>query len=168
MYSSYKQYCIDKNKIYSKHEKTARLPNFPEDVSENIVRQYIIQKEHINCIWNTKIGDLEKVFEESRKKVEVKCFASIGPTSFGPTETWDELYFLDATDFMNDNIKIYKISLSSDSLTFKNIKINKLQTYDDQCVEKRRPRICFDQIQSQLTNYECDLVFDDSISNLLK
>lgn len=36
------------------------MPNFPEDISENIVRQYILQKEKCKCIWNTKVGDLLK------------------------------------------------------------------------------------------------------------
>lgn len=45
------------------------------------------------------------------------------------------------------------------------MKINKNQTYQDQCKEKRRPRITFSQIKQQLNNIE--LIFDGHINDIL-
>lgn len=62
------------------------------------------------------------------------------------------MYFLDASDFLNKNFKIYKINLSNDSEIFKNIKINSTKTYKDVCDEGKRPRINFKELQKQLKN----------------
>lgn len=73
-----------------------RKPNFPEDISENIIKNFIGE----SCNWDTKVGDL---FCQNDGKIEVKCFSSDGPISFGANEKWDLLYILDSKDFMNGN-----------------------------------------------------------------
>ena len=42
-----------------------RAPNFPEYISENIVKYYIINNEKLDCI-NAKTGDLYKVKENKK------------------------------------------------------------------------------------------------------
>ena len=48
--------------------------------------------ENTPCNWCTKTGDLEKIIdEENIVCVEVKCFTSVGLTSFGKNETYGYL-----------------------------------------------------------------------------
>ena len=142
-----------------------RLPNFPEGISENIIKEYIKNIEQRNCISSQTGGDLEVINNKQNVKVEVKCFASKGPTSFGPTEKWNELYFLDATNFLINEYKIYKINLSNNSEIFYNIKVNKNKTYNDQCKDGKRPRLPFNSLKEQLKD-NVQLVYKGSIENL--
>jgi hypothetical protein len=75
--------------------------------------------------WNTNGGDLEY----DGLRFEVKGFISDGPCSFGPTEHWDTIYFLDARSIKTRQIKIYEILLSNTDPLWSNIKINKKETY---------------------------------------
>lgn len=142
-----------------------RFPNFPECISENIIKEFINKIERRKCV-NSKIGDLE-ITSNPKVKIEVKCFTSSGPTSFGPTENWNELYFLDATNFIKNKFKIYKICHSNKSEIFSSIKINSTKTYLEYCEEGKRPRITFKQIKEQLKEevklvYEGDINFQES------
>ncbi len=150
-YKNLKDFC-------KKHNRKIRYPNFPEELSENIIKYYIKNYESKNCI-NSLVGDLcisDK--EKITKKIEVKCFSSTGPTSFGPTEGWDEIYFLDAINFTDNKFKIYKCCLSNISDIWSNIKINKNETYKSVCISKRRPRISFSKLYEQL-NQDIKLVY---------
>ena len=71
--------------------------------------------------WDTNEGDLIIL----NKKIEVKGFMSTGPLSFGPSEKWSLLYFVNAIDFQNKNFKIYEVKLSNNNTLWSNIKINK-------------------------------------------
>lgn len=66
---------------------------------------------------------------------------------------------------LENKFKIYKIKLSSDSEEFKNLKVNKFQTFEEQCKQKRRPRLSFKEIKNQLKEH-IKLVFNDTIYNL--
>ena len=91
---------------------------------------------------------------------------SVGPSSFGPTESWDWLYFVDAQDTLTSNFKVYEIKLSNKNEIFRNIKISKTETYGEIADSKRRPRGCFETIfKPQLVNH-CKLIFDGHISEL--
>lgn len=136
-----------------KYKYKIRFPNFPEEISENIVKEFINKKEKRNCKKTQIGGDLEIIEGKNLKKIEVKCFTSDGPTSFGPTENWDEIYFLDAKNFLSKNFIIYKINLSNNSDTFSNIKINASKNYKDVCKEGKRPRINFKQLKEQLKEH---------------
>lgn len=144
-----------------------RRPNFPEYVSENIVKFFINKFERVKCV-NSDVGDLCKIIDFKKIRVEVKCFTTNGPISFGPNEYWDEIYFLDASNFLNDEYKIYKADLSNTNSNFLNLKVSKLQTFGMQCSEKRRPRINFSFLKQQLDNHkEFSLVYSGSYENLL-
>jgi hypothetical protein len=97
--------------------------------------------------------------------IEVKGFSSNWPISFGPKEKWNRLYIVDCQKTMDKIFKIYEIKISNEDDIWENIKINKKQTFKDQCNEKRRPRICFNLLKKQL-NANCKLVFDDHLNNL--
>lgn len=145
---AYRDYCTVRQTIYKGTNTKHRMPNFPEDISENIIRQYILNVEKRNCIWNTKMGDLEILDPAKSLQVEVKCFSSTGPLSFGPTERWDELYWLDATDLIfNENIKIYHTKYAFEDEIIKTIPVNKKETFYHQCRQKRRPRFTLSLLQ---------------------
>jgi hypothetical protein len=163
LFKAHVDYCKIKINIYTKLSKKHRLPNFPEDVSENIVK-FIIKKIYNYCpSWDTKSGDLCY----DGKQLEVKCFSSYGPSSFGPTEKWNELYFLDGTDFLNSKFKCFKINLANDDKNWKEIKINSTETFEDQCKQKRRPRIGFNQIKKQLKD-DVELIYSGSFDDIFE
>ena len=51
--------------------KKIRKPNFPEDISENIVKNFL----EFETTWKEKTGDL---FSKKFGKIEIKCFSSDG------------------------------------------------------------------------------------------
>jgi penicillin-binding protein-related factor A (putative recombinase) len=80
--------------------------------------------------------------------------------SFGPSQQWDQLYILDTHNM--SNIKIYKV----ESLELlKSIKVNRIETFGDQCIAKRRPRISLKSLLQY--NDVCKLVFEDNIIDIL-
>ena len=113
--------------------------------------------------WNTdKGGDL--IYNNER--FEIKGFISFGPSSFGPKEMWDVLYFVDAIDVLNKHFKVYEIKLSNTSEIFRNIKFNNKETFDQIASSGKRPRAEFyKQIKPQIDNY-CQLIFDGHVSKL--
>ncbi len=136
--------------FYSTKKVKCRYPNFPEDISENIVKFLIEDTEGIKCKRLKTKGDL---ITSENKHLEVKCFTSLGPSSFGPNEAWDVIYFLDAQDFLNGNFILHKVNLSNSSSTFQSIPLNSRQTYGDQCKQKRRPRISFENLQRHIRGH---------------
>ena len=142
-----------------KHE---RMPNFPEMISENLIK-FILHDLGMNNVRSDGKGDLTELL----CIIECKCFSSIGPLSFSPKSKWDFLYVLDAVNAKNGNIILYEINLSSDSEKIKNIKVNKIETFENQCKDGKRPRINWKQLHSQIKD-DCKIVYDGKVSNLLK
>jgi len=150
--------------------KKIRLSNFPSHISEAIA-MYAINKEHgFMPNWDsTDKGDLCYT-DQTGKKIRFEVKGSInlydsGPVSFGPTEEWDKIYFVDGVNTQNKIYKVYEVELSNVSEIWKSIKVSKKQTYYEQCLQKRRPRIQFCGIHSQLGK-NCKLIFDGHISTL--
>jgi hypothetical protein len=161
--NNYIDYSSNINNINQKlTNKKIRNINFPSEISENLVR--IILKDKYNKLtsWNIKKGDLTN----NKEKLEVKCFSSNGPSSFGPTEIWDTLYFVNAINYKEKKFKVYEINLSNKNNIWKNLKINNKQTFEDQCKQKRRPRLLFNNIQKQLDKKYINKIFDGYISDL--
>jgi hypothetical protein len=149
------------------NNKKIRAPNFPEAISENIVKFAYKLKYDICPNWCTSSGDLE-IYDTTNKhniKIEVKGFSSNGPSSFGPTEQWNILYFIDCSNFINKKFKIYEINLSNTNPDFYNIKVNKNTTYKNHCDQGKRPRIIFKDLQKQLVD-KCKIIFDGSLDSL--
>lgn len=162
-YYAHKEYVTKTKEFIEKTEINIRLPCIPEDISENIIKFIIHNKlGDKTSIWNTKTGDL---FSQNEGKQECKCFTSDGPLSFTPSSEWDVIYFLNAKDWINDNYVLYKINLQRNSEVWKNIKINKTQTFEDQCKQGRRPRMNFDLLQKQLKEH-CLKVFEGNFENI--
>lgn len=140
--------------------KKFRAPNFPEHISENLIRNLIEEVEKVKCVRNVKSGDLTK----DDIRVECKTFSSKGPCSFGPNEKWDQLYFLDARKFIKKEFKLYRLKLSNDNPLFLNLKVNKKETFYDHANQGRRPRINFPEIYKQLES-KMELIFDSKIKD---
>lgn len=148
-----------------------RLPNMPEDISENIAK-FIIQN-HVGdksskwtkgiCSKGQKIsGDL---ISEKEGTQEVKWFASDGPSSFGPKEKWNVIYFLDGRNWLDDKFILWRVPLSNDSAEWKSLKVNKNQTYEEQSGMGRRPRNNWDDIKEQIGSY-ATLVFEGKFDEI--
>ena len=135
-----------------------------------MVRLFIKNHENRMCECS-KIGDLcvIETLEDQKKnniKIEVKCFSSTGPTSFGPNESWNEIYFLDAYEFANDKFKIYKCSLSNSSKEWSDIMINKNENYLQVCNKGKRPRLGFNMIKNQLKE-NIKIVFEGNFNDMI-
>jgi hypothetical protein len=161
----YNKYVASIELFYKNKKSKFRLPNFPEDISENIVKHLINIYEGVSCKREKTKGDL--ITTDSNEQIEVKCFTSDGPSSFGPNECWSMLYFLDAKGFFNGKFKLYKVNLSNTSNEFKGIPMNKTQTYEDQCRQKRRPRIAFKSLHKYVSEH-VSVVFEGNVFDLVQ
>ena len=141
-----------------------RLPCIPEDISENIVKNIIHNKLNDKTSrWDCKKGDLES---QKEGKQECKCFTSDGPPSFTPSSDWDVIYFLDARNWLkNDTFILYRISLKRTSTEWKNIKVSKTQTFEDQTKQGRRPRITWESLYPQIESY-CSKVYEGTFADI--
>lgn len=162
------QYALHKSYVNGRIETTqkigvkVRFPSIPEDISENIVKQIIHKLHDKTSTWDCKKGDLHS---KKEGKQEVKCFTSNGPCSFTPTSNWDILYFLDARNWLTDKFILYRIPLKRTSTEWKNIKVNKTQTFEDQSKQGRRPRISWDSLQPQIIN-NCNKIYEGNFEDI--
>ena len=150
-----------------------RHQNTPEDITENIAK-FIIRKyeNDKSCVWCKGIdkkygltGDLYSSKYDKKEPIEVKSFTSSGPSQFGPDKKFSVLYFLDLRKWLNNEIILWKINLNYLSLEFKNIKINKKQTMEEQFLEGRRPHISWDNIYPQITKF-CEKIYQGTFEDI--
>ncbi len=159
----HKSYVIGRINTTIKIGVKVRLPSIPEDISENIVKKIIHNKLNDKTSrWDCKTGDLES---KKEGKQECKCFISDGPLSFTPMSDWDVIYFLDARKWLDDIFILYKVILKRTSTEWKNIKVNKTQTFEDQTKQGRRPRLTWDYLQPQIKTY-CNKVYEGTFNNI--
>jgi len=147
-----------------------RYPNIPEDISENIVKFIIQNREHdFSARWAKGLvkvsGDLISGMYGPATPIEVKGFGSKGPSQFGPKKVFGVLYFLDMRNWLDDNIICWRVQLSSKDDAFKSIRVNKNQTIKDQCGETRRPRICWDKLHPQIQEH-CVKVYEGTFEGI--
>jgi|LakMenEpi03Aug12_release.lakeMendotaPanAssembly.Ray.scaffolds.fasta_scaffold180124_2 hypothetical protein len=163
------QYILHKNYVIGRINTTkkigvkVRLPCIPEDISENIVKQIIHNKLNDKTSrWDCKKGDL---YSQKEGKQECKCFTSDGPPSFTPSSDWDIIYFLDARQWLNDTFVLYRIPLQRTSTEWKNIKVSKTQTFEDQSKQGRRPRITWESLKPQIETY-CSKIYEGTFDDI--
>lgn len=165
-YHTHKEY-VQKRITLSKELKiNFRLPCIPEDISENIIKFAIHKSGNKTCSWNRgKGGDLVAQQDGHNIKIECKCFTSSGPLSFTPSSTWDTIYFMDATKWLQNALVIYKINVSNKSDSWKHIKVNKKENMEDQSKQGRRPRITWDALYPQISEH-CEKIFEGTFEDL--
>jgi len=162
-YTLHKDYVTKRINTTKKIGVKVRLPCIPEDISENIVKQIIRNKlQDETSRWDCKNGDLQS---EKEGKQECKCFTSNGPLSFTPSSDWDTIYFLDAQNWLNDHFILYRIPLKRTSSEWKNIKVNKSQSFEDQTKQGRRPRIKWILLKPQIESH-CSKVYEGTFDNI--
>ena len=150
-YIIHKSYVMGRIRTIKNAGVCVRLPSIPEDISENIIKQIIHNKlNDKTSSWDCKKGDLESKIEG---KQECKCFTSTGPLSFTPSSEWDVIYFLDAQKWLSDSFTLYRIPLKRTSTEWQNLKVNKTQTFGDQCKQGRRPHISWNLLEPQLASH---------------
>ena len=162
-YALHKAYVNGRINTTKKIGVKVRLPCIPEDISENIVKFILHNKlKDITSRWDCKKGDLQS---EKEGKQECKCFTSDGPPSFTPSSDWDVIYFLDARNWLNDKFILYRVLLKRTSSEWKNIKVSKTQTFEDQTKQGRRPRITWESLQPQISSY-CNMVYEGTFDDI--
>jgi len=158
-----KDHITKKNNIFKKiNLGNIRKSNFPEHISENIIK-FIIQNKRGDktCTWNCK-GDLLSKIEG---KQECKAFTSKGPISFTPSSKWGCIYFLDACNWLNDQYVLYRVPLTIDSEEWKGIKVNNLKTFEDHSKQGRRPRIGWVSLYPQILKH-CEKIYEGTFENI--
>jgi hypothetical protein len=163
------QYALHKSYVKGRIDTTnkigvkVRLPCIPEDISENIIKQIIHNKLNDKTSrWDCKKGDLQS---QNEGKQECKCFTSDGPPSFTPSSDWDVIYFLDARNWLNDTFILYRIPLKRSSPEWKEIKVSKTQTFEDQTKQGRRPRITWESLYPQIESH-CSKVYEGTFEDI--
>ena len=114
--------------------------------------------------WDTLSGDLQL----EKKRIEVKGFMSDGPSSFGPSEYWDYICFVDAKRFREKYFKVYLIKLKNDSKEWRNIMLTSKISYGEVADGNRRGqlRASFYKIfLPQLTEH-AELIYTGSLDEL--
>jgi hypothetical protein len=153
---------IEYSSRVSEYDCKCRLPNFPEHISEHMIRMIVnyyssdsSAREPSQSLLRRPLsgGDL---VNENNERIECKAISSDGPITFGPTEEWSTLYILDVrTARFDDNIVLYKINLSHEEIGF--VEISKNRTYKQYCKKSLRPRIKLEKLLDQLE-------YEDTIS----
>jgi hypothetical protein len=162
-YSTHKQYVIARTESTKKTGVKVRLPSIPEDISENFLK-FVIHNHlgDTTSRWDCNNGDL---LSEKEGKEESKCFTSDGPPSFTPSSEWNVIYFIDAREWLSDKFVVYRIPLKRTSDEWKNIKISKTQTFEDQIKQGRRPRIPWTKLYPQIASH-CTKVYEGTFEGI--
>jgi len=168
-YADYKKSVETTLQIIKETSLPIRNQNPPEDITENIVKFLIKNKENDATVkWAKAVslnGDLYSDNYNHEYPIEVKAFTSDGPSSFGPKKKFGVIYFLDMRGWLNDVFVLWKVNVSSNSTEWKQMKMNKTQTNADQCDEGRRPHISWDNIHSQISE-KCVKVYEGTFENI--
>jgi hypothetical protein len=144
-----------------------RLPNPPEDMTENMAKFIIRNYDNDpSCCWGKGMGVKGDLCSLAYKQPEVKSFTSDGPMQFSPSSHFDVLYCLDLRKWKQDNFVLWRVNLTDESPEFKNVKVNKKQTLEEQCAEGRRPHIGWDKLHCQLDEH-CVKVFEGTFDDIL-
>jgi len=156
---------------YKQYNLPLRCINFPEDISENMVKFIIRNFENDpSCKWAKcigKSGDLASANYPDEYPIEVKGFTSDGPSQFGPSKKFGVIYFLDARNWRENKYALWKVSLTNESPEIKSVIMNKKkgQTFEDQCGEGRRPHINWDSLYPQIRDH-CTKIYEGSFEGI--
>ncbi|MDB9759356.1 Bsp6I family type II restriction endonuclease [Candidatus Pelagibacter sp.] len=134
------------NKVLKGKLKGTRIMNFPEALSESVFCLAMNCGKLLSAKKTSGYSTSFDAYDTAReKRIQIKCSASSGPTSFGPRSEYDEIYFVDfkSNGLIDGTYKIYKIE--NDDID--SVKVNKNQSLVDQQKQNKRPRF---EIRSQL------------------
>ena len=159
----HRNYLSKLDRLSNKYNVSFRKPIFPESISENIIKHIIIKKFNHDITWDCS-GDL---YSKDIGKIECKAFASDGPISFGHSQEWNIIYFLDLNDWYSDNIiKLYQLKLKNSSSKWLNIKVNKNENIQSIYLKKQRAKISWKQLYPQIEN-NIEKIYEGSLDKIL-
>lgn len=178
-YAIHKEYVKVRKASAERTGLDIRLPNVPEDISENMVKFMIRNKlGDESCRW-TKSVKKSKEHEDATKgdlcsrkegRQECKCFTSGGPSSFGPEEPWDVIYFLDMRGWLEDALTLYRVPLKNTDPRWQGLVMSNQGgtpvTFGDQCKQGRRPHKSWDSIRAQLPPELVETVYTGSFEGI--
>jgi hypothetical protein len=168
-FNQFKNAYIETSEIILTKKLPIRHQNPPEDITENIAK-FIIQNydDDCSCKWAKGIGLSGDLYSEKYSMdcpPEVKAFTSDGPSSFGPKKKFGVIYFLDMRGWLSDKFILWRVNVTNESPEWKQIKMNKNQTHEEQCGEGRRPHISWDNIYVQMPHL-CIKVYEGTFENI--
>ena len=146
------------------NKKKCRHENLPSHISENICKFAIAKKYKMMPCWDTLKGDLQLY----TKQLEVKGFISDGPSSFGPNESWERIYFVDAKDILQLKFKVYEMQLANNSEIWRSVQMSSKNTYGTIADANKRGllRASFYKVFYPQLKTHCKLIFDGHFSEL--
>lgn len=140
-----------------------RCVNFPCEISENMVRFIIMNKEGDETVTRECVGDLRS---DRKGKIEVKCFASTGPISFSPKPQWNVIYFLDAKKWISDDHYVcWRCDLGATDERWQGVMINKTTTFATRAGAGTRPRIKWTALYPQISEF-CTKIYEGSFEGV--
>lgn len=149
---------------FVKSKQRFRRPNFPDLVSETLVLRVLTYVYQTLNITGDCVGDLCWQYGKRSEKIEIKGFSSDGPISFGPTERWDVIYFIDFRE--TNKYILYEGDFTFESDIWQSINITSSETFSQKAKSGQRPRLKFDSIKSQITN-KLNILHAGKITNAL-
>lgn len=140
-----------------------RRNGLPEHISENIVK-YIVHNYlgDLECRWQGNVDDAPGDLSGGR---EVKSFTSDGPITFGPTQPWRQIFFLDAREWLNDELVVWMCDLPDTHEIWKNLKVSKKDTKGAQASDRRRPRLPWKDLYPQIKDH-CKKVYQGTFEGI--
>ena len=170
-FNTYKERTIEDNRYKTEIKIPFRNMNPPEDITENIVK-FVIRKvdKDDSVVWCRMVGFSGDLSSTTLGILEVKSLTSNGPSSFGPKKKFNKIYFLDMREWLNDRLSVWKIDITQDSPEFKELRTRVEKealdtdtaeeeclassgagsTLGEQCEQKRRPHLKFDEIKASI------------------
>jgi hypothetical protein len=175
-FTQYKNNTMVLLEIIRETDLPIRNENPPEDITENIVKFILKNKRgDTSCVWAKSVGRPGDLYSNLEHIQEVKAFTSGGPCSFGPDKVFNVIYFLDMRGWLTDKFILWRISVSNESQEWKNLKMNKTETFEKQCELGRRPHIGFDKIYEQLKDVRtssglpiCSKIYEGTFEDIFK
>lgn len=159
-YSAFRAYYL--SELADQATLKTRMPNMPEHVSENIVK--FILREHlgVETYWAKHVNKPGDLWSPTEKVQECKCFMSDGPSSFGPEKGWDVAYFLDLRKWVDDELVLYRTTLSPRDEQWQTIRMSSERSkkkvggelWRDQCETRgARPHIGWSALYPQIREH---------------
>ena len=144
-------------KILKKGEKFMKNPAIKKEtvkkVNETIKKMWPELEKRPMSFRGISQSFMKEIQDLYFYQLEVKAFISDGPSSFGPTEQWDKLYFVDCKKYLDGEFRVWEIDCKNTDEEWRKMSISRRETFGDQADAKRRPRIPFEDGSLNVKKY---------------
>lgn len=167
-----------------KNEKIIRQINPLPEITENLAAYAWYNYHGTVLTWGITGGDLKlcdnsltriqnrRIKCRTLAQIEVKAFSSNGPISYGPTEKWNIILYVDLRSVKKTGIlEVYQLNEPNTSVLFQNLPVKKssdkeMGTFREQAEKGRRPRLSFKPTKEYFRK-QMFRIFSGSIEELL-